>query len=75
MHWNTMAWQKVRVRAQILNLEDIVEKEEGSDDVNEKVAKALVAAGAIKELVKDARKTKATNPPDWTGEGGVPKRP
>jgi len=35
---------------------------------------SLPIAGAIKELVKDARKTKATNPPDWTGEGGVPTR-
>jgi hypothetical protein len=24
-------------------------------------------AGAIKELVKDARRIKQTNPPDWTG--------
>ena len=29
----------------------------------------------IKELVKEARTIKATNPPDWTGEGGVPNRP
>ncbi len=36
---------------------------------------SLPIIGAIKELVKDARKIKATNPPDWTGEGGVPKRP
>jgi 3-hydroxyisobutyrate dehydrogenase/2-hydroxy-3-oxopropionate reductase len=35
---------------------------------------SLPIAGAIKELVKDARKTKATNPPDWTGEGAVPTR-
>jgi 3-hydroxyisobutyrate dehydrogenase/2-hydroxy-3-oxopropionate reductase len=35
---------------------------------------SLPITGAIKELVKDARKIKATNPPDWTGEGGVPKR-
>jgi hypothetical protein len=24
-------------------------------------------AGAIKELVKDGRRIKQTNPPDWTG--------
>ncbi len=36
---------------------------------------SLPIAGAIKELVKDARKIKATNPPDWTGEGGLPTRP
>jgi 3-hydroxyisobutyrate dehydrogenase-like beta-hydroxyacid dehydrogenase len=28
-------------------------------------------AGLIKELVKDGRKIKATNPPDWSGEGGT----
>jgi 3-hydroxyisobutyrate dehydrogenase-like beta-hydroxyacid dehydrogenase len=27
----------------------------------------MPAAGAIKELVKDARRIKQTNPPDWTG--------
>ena len=31
----------------------------------------LPLAGLIKELVKDGRKIKATNPPDWTGEGGT----
>ena len=36
---------------------------------------SLPIAGAIKELVKDARRIKATNPPDWTGEGGIAKRP
>ena len=36
---------------------------------------SLPIAGAIKELVKDVREIKATNPPDWTGEGGVPTRP
>jgi 3-hydroxyisobutyrate dehydrogenase/2-hydroxy-3-oxopropionate reductase len=30
-------------------------------------------AGAIKELVKDGRKIKLSNPPDWTGGGGRPK--
>lgn len=32
-------------------------------------------AGLIKELVKDGRTIKATNPPDWSGEGGIAKRP
>jgi 3-hydroxyisobutyrate dehydrogenase-like beta-hydroxyacid dehydrogenase len=36
---------------------------------------ALPIAGAIRELVKDGRRIKATNPPDWTGEGGIPMRP
>jgi 3-hydroxyisobutyrate dehydrogenase/2-hydroxy-3-oxopropionate reductase len=36
---------------------------------------ALPVAGAIRELVKDGRRIKATNPPDWTGEGGIPVRP
>ena len=40
---------------QILNLEDIVEKEEGSDEVNVVVAKALVDAGAIQELKRAAQ--------------------
>lgn len=35
----------------------------------------LPLAGLIKELVKDGRKIKATNPPDWSGEGGIAKRP
>ncbi len=36
---------------------------------------SLPIAGAIKELVKDARKIKAADPPDRTGEGGVPTTP
>jgi 3-hydroxyisobutyrate dehydrogenase/2-hydroxy-3-oxopropionate reductase len=36
---------------------------------------ALPIAGAIREMVKDGRRIKATNPPDWTGEGGIAKRP
>jgi hypothetical protein len=30
-------------------------------------------AGAIKELVKDGRRIKQSNPPDWTGKGGKSK--
>jgi 3-hydroxyisobutyrate dehydrogenase-like beta-hydroxyacid dehydrogenase len=37
--------------------------------------KAFPLAGLIKELVKDGRTIKATNPPDWSGEGGIAKRP
>ena len=35
----------------------------------------LPLAGLIRELVKDGRKIKASAPPDWTGEGGIAKRP
>ena len=34
---------------------------------------ALPIAGQIKELVKDGRRVKLSNPPDWTGHGGKPK--
>ncbi len=34
---------------------------------------SMPIAGAIKELVKDGRRIKTTNPPDWTGHGGRPK--
>jgi len=37
--------------------------------------KAFPLAGLIKELVKDGRTIKATNPPDWSGEGGIAERP
>jgi 3-hydroxyisobutyrate dehydrogenase len=30
---------------------------------------AMPVAGAVKELVKDGRRIKQTNPPDWTGTG------
>ena len=33
-------------------------------------AMTLPLAGVIKELVKDGRKIKAADPPDWTGEAG-----
>jgi 3-hydroxyisobutyrate dehydrogenase/2-hydroxy-3-oxopropionate reductase len=36
---------------------------------------ALPLAGQVRELVKDARRIKAADPPDWTGEGGIAKRP
>ena len=36
---------------------------------------AMPLAGAIREMVKEARRIKATNPPDWTGEGGMSKIP
>jgi 3-hydroxyisobutyrate dehydrogenase-like beta-hydroxyacid dehydrogenase len=33
----------------------------------DKAGLSLPIAGAIKELVKDGRRIKQTNPPDWTG--------
>jgi 3-hydroxyisobutyrate dehydrogenase-like beta-hydroxyacid dehydrogenase len=36
----------------------------------DKAGLAIPVAGAIKELVKDGRRIKQTNPPDWTGRGG-----
>ena len=33
----------------------------------DKVGQAMPIAGAIKELVKDGRRIKLSNPPDWTG--------
>jgi 3-hydroxyisobutyrate dehydrogenase-like beta-hydroxyacid dehydrogenase len=39
----------------------------------DKAGLAMPIAGAIKELVKDGRRIKLSNPPDWTGRGGKPK--
>ncbi|MFM1815172.1 MAG: hypothetical protein RLZ98_1867 [Pseudomonadota bacterium] len=36
-------------------------------DMSDKAGLSLPIAGAIKELVKEARRVKATNAPDWTG--------
>lgn len=36
---------------------------------------SLPIVGAIRELVKDGRRIKAENPPDWTGEGGITTLP
>ncbi len=30
---------------------------------------SLPVTGAVKELIKEARRIKATNPPNWTGKG------
>jgi 3-hydroxyisobutyrate dehydrogenase/2-hydroxy-3-oxopropionate reductase len=38
-------------------------------DMTDKAGLSLPITGAIKELVKDARRVKASNPPDWTGKG------
>lgn len=39
----------------------------------DKAGMSMPIAGAIKELVKDGRRIKLSNPPDWTGKGGKPK--
>jgi 3-hydroxyisobutyrate dehydrogenase len=36
--------------------------------MTDKAGLSLPITGAVKELVKEARRTKATNPPDWTGK-------
>jgi 3-hydroxyisobutyrate dehydrogenase/2-hydroxy-3-oxopropionate reductase len=36
-------------------------------DMADKASLSLPITGAIKELVKEARRTKASNPPNWTG--------
>lgn len=44
-------------------------------EVADKAGLSLPLSGAVKEMVKEARRIKATNPPDWSGEGGIAKRP
>ena len=39
----------------------------------DKAGLSMPVAGAIKELVKDGRRIKQTNPPDWTGKGSKAK--
>ena len=39
----------------------------------DKAGLSMPIAGAIKELVKDGRRIKQTNPPDWTGHGSKAK--
>jgi 3-hydroxyisobutyrate dehydrogenase len=38
-------------------------------EMTDKAGLSLPITGAIKELVKDARRIKASNPPNWTGKG------
>ena len=38
-------------------------------EMTDKAGLSLPVTGAIKELVKEARRIKATNPPNWTGKG------
>lgn len=44
-------------------------------EVSDQLGLSLPIVGSVKELVKEARRIKATNPPDWSGEGGIAKRP
>ena len=38
-------------------------------EMTDKAGLSLPVTGAVKELVKEARRIKATNPPNWTGRG------
>jgi 3-hydroxyisobutyrate dehydrogenase/2-hydroxy-3-oxopropionate reductase len=38
-------------------------------EMTDKAGLSLPITGAVKELVKEARRIKATNPPNWTGKG------
>ncbi|MGB7560290.1 MAG: NAD-binding protein [Candidatus Acidiferrales bacterium] len=40
-------------------------------DMTDKAGLSLPITGAIKELVKEARRVKAANPPNWTGNKPV----
>jgi 3-hydroxyisobutyrate dehydrogenase-like beta-hydroxyacid dehydrogenase len=40
----------------------------------DKAGLSMPIAGAVKELVKDGRRIKQTNPPDWTGRGSKAKQ-
>ena len=40
-------------------------------EMTDKAGLSLPVTGAVKELVKEARRIKATNPPNWTGKGPV----
>ena len=38
-------------------------------EMADKAGLSLPVTGAVKELVKEARRIKASNPPNWTGKG------
>jgi 3-hydroxyisobutyrate dehydrogenase/2-hydroxy-3-oxopropionate reductase len=40
-------------------------------EMTDKAGLSLPITGAIKELVKEARRIKASNPPNWTGKGPI----
>jgi 3-hydroxyisobutyrate dehydrogenase-like beta-hydroxyacid dehydrogenase len=37
-------------------------------EMTDKAGLSLPVTGAVKELVKEARRIKAANPPNWTGQ-------
>ena len=44
-------------------------------EMTDKAGLSLPVTGAVKELVKEARRIKATNPPNRTGKGGAEIQP
>ena len=38
----------------------------------DQLGQSMPMAGAVREMVKEARRIKAANPPNWTGKGAVP---
>ncbi len=41
-------------------------------EVADRLGQSMPMAGAVREMVKEARRIKAANPPDWTGKGAAP---
>ena len=41
-------------------------------DMADQYGLSMPLSGAIKETVKEARRIKATNPPQWTGKAAMP---
>ena len=42
-------------------------------DLADRLGRSMPLAGAVREMVKEARRIKAADPPDWTGKGAVPQ--
>ena len=42
-------------------------------DLADRLGRSMPLAGAVREMVKEARRIKAADPPDWTGKGVVPQ--
>lgn len=40
--------------------------------IADRLGQSMPMAGAVREMVKEARRIKAAAPPDWTGKGAVP---
>lgn len=41
-------------------------------EVADRLGQSMPMAGAVREMVKEARRIKASAPPDWTGRGAIP---